>query len=224
MEGGANLDVSRSHLSQWLSRRATDWVIPRFEPGARAILFEQSPLRDPCSHDPKDSPVRTARFCAAPSHPPTPSSDGCPPFPWAVQTDRPTARGSTPRSGNPRKMKKKGVPKPPVRVIEYVFIRHTRHTLLPPLVSVVVSEAPIFDFTTQPTVAQVWDPRPDRAAPRTPRRAHPCIPRTPPSLIATTFQKSPQRQNTMGCGHVMPCAGRCAVSRRPDHARGPFFV
>lgn len=81
-----------------------------------------------------------------------------PPFPWAVQTDRPTARGSTPRSGNPRKMKKKGVPKPPVRVIEYFFIRHTRHTLLPPLVSVVVGEAPIFDFTTRPTVAQVGSP------------------------------------------------------------------
>ena len=55
-------------------------------------------------------------------------------------------------------MKKKDVPKPPVRVIEYFFIRHTRHTLLPPLVSVVVSEAPIFDFTTQPTVAQVGSP------------------------------------------------------------------
>jgi hypothetical protein len=40
------------------------------------------------------------------------------------------------------------VTKPPVRVIEYFFVRHTRHTLLPPLVSVVVSEAPIFDFTT----------------------------------------------------------------------------
>jgi len=52
-------------------------------------------------------------------------------------------------------MKKKGVPKPPVRVIEYFFIRHTRHTLLPPLVSVVVSEAPIFDSPTRPTAVQV---------------------------------------------------------------------
>ena len=73
------MDVSRSHLSQWRSRRATDWVIPRFEPGARAILFEQSPLRDPCSHAPNLARARTVRFCAAPSHPPTPSSDGSPP-------------------------------------------------------------------------------------------------------------------------------------------------
>ena len=26
------------------------------------------------------------------------------------------------------------------------------------------------------------------------------------------------------CGHVAPCAGRCAGSRQPDHARSSFFV
>ena len=26
------------------------------------------------------------------------------------------------------------------------------------------------------------------------------------------------------CGHVTPCAGRCAGSRQPDHARSSFFV
>jgi hypothetical protein len=28
----------------------------------------------------------------------------------------------------------------------------------------------------------------------------------------------------VGYGHVAPCAGRCAVSRQPDQARGSFFV
>ena len=28
----------------------------------------------------------------------------------------------------------------------------------------------------------------------------------------------------VGYGHVAPCAGRCAGSRRPDHARRPCFV
>jgi hypothetical protein len=37
-------------------------------------------------------------------------------------------------------------------------------------------------------------------------------------------RKKSARIKVVGYGHVAPFAGRCAGSRRPDHARRPFFV
>ena len=41
---------------------------------------------------------------------------------------------------------------------------------------------------------------------------------------SATKTKSAKAKETMGHGHVAPCAGRWAGSRQPGHARGSFFV
>jgi hypothetical protein len=38
------------------------------------------------------------------------------------------------------------------------------------------------------------------------------------------IKKVRKDKRMMWCGHVAPCAGRCAGSRQPDHARSSFVV
>ena len=67
MEGGF------LHLSQWKPKRTTNWVVPRFDPGAHQIYSTESYHPRACRHDlecPVDPVVRTHKQLSLRSAPP----------------------------------------------------------------------------------------------------------------------------------------------------------